>query len=54
MHAAQLRYNPTDATWKLYWRYRSRWEPLDARRTSLPLDKALKVIDEDRLGVFFG
>lgn len=54
MHAAQMRYNPADATWSLYWRYRNRWEPYDARGEPLSLQQALTVVGEDRLGAFFG
>lgn len=54
MPAAQLRYEPVDATWSIYWHYRDRWVAYDERGTALGLAKALKIIGDDKVGAFFG
>ena len=52
MKSAQLRYNPSDATWALYWSDRRGWQLYFEAGTSL--DKALQAIHDDPLGAFFG
>lgn len=55
MRVAQLRWLPGAARWALYWTdSRNRWHPYDDRGVTLDLDKALKLIDADPLGAFFG
>lgn len=52
MKSAQLRHNPSDATWALYWSDRRGWQLYFEAGTSL--DKALQAIHDDPLGAFFG
>ncbi len=55
MKIAQLRYDPSTATWTLYWADRnSRWHRYDDVEPTRDLDVLIAEIDEDPTSIFFG
>ena len=55
MKIAQLRFDPADATWALYWADRnSRWHRYDDLDPTRVLEEVLAEIDEDPTCIFFG
>ena len=55
MKIAQLRFNPAQASWDLYWADRnSRWHRYDDLDATTVLDEVLAEIDEDPTCIFFG
>jgi hypothetical protein len=52
---AQLRYNPDDHYWRLYWPNRNgRWHPYDMREPTAQVAELLGEIDADPTGIFWG
>jgi hypothetical protein len=52
---AQLRWNPSPATWTLYWPdRRSRWHPYPHTPATSDVDALLTEIDQDTTGAFRG
>ena len=55
MKIAQLRFEPADATWALYWADRNgRWHRYDDLDPTRVLEEVLAEIDEDPTCIFFG
>jgi hypothetical protein len=55
MKIAQLRFDPADATWALYWADRnSRWHRYNGVDATKILDDVLAEIDDDPTCIFFG
>lgn len=52
---AQLRYDPEDRHWRLYWADRNgRWHDYDMTEPSTDIDLLLAEIDQDPTGIFWG
>jgi len=52
---AQLRYDPDDNTWALYWADRNRrWHLYDFVEPTRELDTILAALDNDKTGIFWG
>ena len=52
---AQLRYDPDDHYWRLYWPDRNgRWHPYDMREPTAQVAELLGEIDADPTGIFWG
>lgn len=52
---AQLRFDPADNSWALYWsRSGGRWVAYELGRSTTSVNELLGVIDEDPTGVFWG
>lgn len=55
MKIAQLRFDPANAAWALYWADRnSRWHRYHDLEPTMVLDEVLAEIDEDPTCIFFG
>lgn len=52
---AQFRYNPEEKKWAIYWeRHTGKWYKYEEAETSLNLEVLIKIMDEDKFGVFWG
>jgi len=52
---AQFTYTRSRDEWKLYWRRRDgKWHAWDQAENTGPLDRLVRVVDEDRRGGFWG
>lgn len=52
---AKLRYIKSTNTWKIYWmRGNLKWHIYEPSRPQSSIEEALKIIEEDRHGCFFG
>jgi Protein of unknown function (DUF3024) len=52
---ARLRYSPTHAAWKLFWRDRNlRWHRYDRINAAAHVDPLLAEIDADPTAIFWG
>lgn len=52
---AQLRFDPDTSQWGIFWADRNgRWHPHSEKRPSRDFDVALRAIDADKTGVFWG